>query len=78
MATKKPRTNLSKQVSAKASKPSTYAAISGLAAGLGGILSVIFPMHALAINGVAAAVGVIAGSVGTFKGVPANEMPEAP
>jgi len=57
-----------RQVKAKAQKPSTYAAISGLAAGL----APLFPQYAPFI----AAVGLVAGAVGTFKGVPAES--EAP
>lgn len=72
MATKKPRTNLAKQVSAKASKPSTYAAISGLAGSVAAALMPFSPMGAL----IATLVGIAAGAVGTFKGVPTEQ--EAP
>lgn len=74
--TKKPRSNLAKQVSAKSKKPSTYAAAGVLMTGIGGLLSAIFPVHALAITGVAAALGTVVGAVGTFKGVPTDQ--EAP
>ncbi len=67
---KKARSAAAAQVAAKAQKPSTYAAVSGLAAGLGPVLAALFPAHTAVILAAASAVGVIAGAVGTFKGVP--------
>jgi hypothetical protein len=62
MATKR----ITKQIKAKASKPSSWAAISGLAAGL----APLFPQYQAAL----AAIGLIAGTVGTFMPAKPEEI----
>jgi hypothetical protein len=57
-------------VAVKAKKPSTYAAIGALAAGL----APLFPQYAALL----AAAGVIAGTVGTFLPDPLDRQREAP
>eukprot|EP01031_Cornospumella_fuschlensis_P007248 gene7248-8984_t len=44
-----------------------------MAACLAPILAAMFPAHAMAITGTAAAVGVLAGTYGTLKGVPTEQ-----
>lgn len=61
---------VTRQVKAKAKKPSTYAAIAGLAAGL----APLFPQYAAALT----ALGVVAGTVGTFLPDPLTSRAEAP